>query len=71
MVQVLMRTTMAGPEGVTRSGKVADVSHERAEELVDDGFAKYVGKAPKRSATRGGKKVETASGNNEVEQRSV
>ena len=55
MVQLRMRTTMAGPERTVRAGKVAEFSDEEAERLVAGGFAEYVGAPPVRKAPASGK----------------
>ena len=55
-MKVRMRTTMAGPAGVTQAGRIADVSRKRAKELIDGGYAEpYSG--PEKPA----KKKETTS----------
>lgn len=57
---IIMRTTMAGPNGVFPAGKPANLSEQDERRLVDGGYATYE-KPPVRgeSATAGA--YETAS----------
>ncbi len=42
-MKIKMKTASAGPEGVHGVGSIRDVPEKLAVQLVDDGFAEYVG----------------------------
>ena len=57
MKTIVMKTTMAGPQGVTLAGQVIEVDDQQAEALVAGGYAQYTSEKPAQAKAAASKRT--------------